>query len=154
MARKKRSSSHREKRKLRLQIRGLAPGATPEEFWGVLRQSIRRGDYELPDGWDVRIRWRNRTDKPMKSDEFSNAMQESADSSRGWDGAVVAYINRQISRLKEPRTVPSKLAARTKRVKRAARSGAGRKAWRTRKAEFRRRSKAALKGWVTRRARA
>lgn len=145
-------SRKKKSRSLWLKIRGNVHGtANRAQFWGTLRKAVRSGEYEIPEEWDVNIEWRNREGADTKSEDFATAMLESRESSRGWDKAVMRYINRQIERLPERRSVTALTAARTRRVEHEARSRAARKGWRTRRAEFRRRSAAAHKGWATRR---
>ena len=141
-------------RRLWLKIRATVPGGIGRAaFWGTLKQSIVRGDYELPDDWKVTLEWRNREDSPMRQADFSTAMLESAESSRGWDKAIQSYIQAQIDRLPEAESVPAITAVMTKRLRFEARSRAAVKGWVTRRKSARRRSAAARKGWRTRRGR-
>lgn|SRR5258705_8179683 len=141
----------RARRGLWLRISGRTGGASPEEFWGTLRRAVTSGNYEVPEEWGVRIAWRNKADRPMKSGDFSNAMQDSSESSRGWDRAVVRYIDRQIDKTERPEAAVPRAAARVRRTKKAARSAAARRGWQTRRRRFRNRSAAARRGWQTRR---
>jgi hypothetical protein len=151
---KPKGTGTKKKRRLWTRITAHVPkGTTRSEFWGTIRKSIREGDYALPDDWDVRIHWKNKADAEYKSDDYTTAMIESAESSRGWDRAIARYVEKQIDKLSEPRKVPARVGALTKRIKHAKRSAAAREGWRRRKATFRRRSAAARKGWRTRRAR-
>ena len=149
------SKRKKKGRQLWTKIRARIPGGIDRAaFWGTLRASINRGDYELPDDWDVTIQWRNRDDAPMRSADFSIAMQESAESSRGWDKAILSYVNRQIDRLTESEGSAQKTAALTRRLVFERRSLAARNGWVTRRRHQAQRSASALKGWATRRARA
>lgn len=93
MPKKKRS------RRLWLQIKFKVPkGVSPQRVAKTLLESVERGDYEYPESWSVAISWRNKLFAKMKTDEFTNAMEESADSSYGWDFAVIDYLERKIKR--------------------------------------------------------
>jgi len=145
-------SKKRKPRKLWTKIRGtVPPGTGSAEFWGVLRKAVREKEYQLPDDWDVSIEWKNKEQADFKSGGFIEAMQESAESSRGWDRAILGYINRQIAKLPEPGKVPGKLRARTRRVRFVKRSKAAVKGWQRRRRAARARSLAAKRGWITRR---
>lgn len=144
--------SKRKPRRLWTKIKGsVPPGTTAAEFWGMLRKTVRSEEYDLPDGWDVTIEWKNKEDADFKSGDFTEAMQESAESSRGWDLAILHYINGQINRLPERGAVASRTGRLTRRLAKEKRSAAARKGWKTRRAAARRRSRAAVKGWQTRR---
>jgi hypothetical protein len=139
-------------RRLWLSIKGRAPGVSAGVFWGRLRTVTRSEEYELPEDWDVTIRWKNRAEANWKKDSFTDAMTESRDSGRGWDRAVLHYIERQIAKLpKREKPSRGKLSVRTKREIFERRSRAARKGWRTRRANARRRRAAARKGWKARR---
>lgn len=126
--------SKRKPRKLWTKIRGtVPPGTTAAEFWGTLRKVVRSGEYELPDGWDVTIEWKNREDRPYKSADFETAMTESAESSRGWDKAILHHIRKEINRLPEPDAVASRTGKLTRRLQKEKRSAAARKAARTKR---------------------
>jgi len=145
-------SKTRKPRRLWTKIRGtVPPGTGAAEFWGLFRKAVRERDYQLPDDWDVSIEWKNKEQADFKSGAFTEAMQESAESSRGWDRVILGYINRQIAKLPELGKVPGKLRARTRRVRFVKRSKAAVKGWRTRRAAARLRSAAARNGWRTRR---
>lgn len=81
-------------RPLRLRITVKAPKkVSASERIRTLIDVVRAGgNYTLPNGWSARIEWSNDGGKTVKEDEFSKAMRESAESSRGWDGAVIAYL--------------------------------------------------------------
>lgn len=145
----------RKRRKLWTKIKGtVPPGTTAAEFWGTLRKVVRSQEYELPDAWNVTVEWKNKLDADFKSADFTEAMIESAESSRGWDLAILHYINGQIGRLPEPGAVASRVGRLTRRLTKEKRSAAARKGWRTRRSAARRRSAAARKGWITRRRKA
>jgi len=112
------SKSKRRKkgRALWVKIKARIPRSVDRgALWGTLRSAINHGDYELPDDWNVTIEWRNREDAPMRSADFQTAMQESAESSRGWDRAIRAIIDRHIAREPEPESAPAKAARVTRR---------------------------------------
>jgi hypothetical protein len=148
-------------RKLWRRIVARVPKGTDRaEFWGTLRAAIKDGSYDVPEEWHVTIEWRNKEHAAMKSDDFASAMRESAESSRGWDGAILDYVEQKIDALPRPEAAAGKAGAGKKRRKAEQRSRASKKGWRTRrraerkrKAEFNRRSRASKKGWRTRRRR-
>lgn len=81
-------------RKLWLEIKAYAPGVPKDEIKRTLIASIRNGSYEYPDGWKVGIFWRNKASAPMRSGEFTEEMSNSAESSSGFDQAVLSYLQR------------------------------------------------------------
>lgn len=84
-------------RRLWLQMKFKVPkGVSPRKVARTLLESIERGDYEYPQSWHVVIRWKNKLFAKFKADEFTNAMEESADSSYGWDFAVSDYLERKL----------------------------------------------------------
>jgi hypothetical protein len=84
-------------RRLWLQVKFKVPkGVSQEEILRTLIASIRRGDYEYPKSWHVIIRWKNKLFDDFKAQEFTEAMEDSAESSRGWDSAVTSYLERKL----------------------------------------------------------
>lgn len=83
-----------KERRLWLNIKQSGVDVSREKFIQTLIDSIEEGEgeYRLPKGWNVWIEWRNKEAAPMRSDEWSEAMQESAESSDGWDKAVLAWL--------------------------------------------------------------
>lgn len=73
-------------------MRVSAPkGTRKRELIRELIRSVEGGDpYSLPDGWSAQISWSN--GGPMKTDEWSNALSESAASSEGFDLAVIGHL--------------------------------------------------------------
>jgi hypothetical protein len=59
----------------------------------TLKESIRRGDYSLPRGWQIDIRWRNSPKARMKQGPWTEEMTKSAASSSGFDSAVLSYLS-------------------------------------------------------------
>jgi hypothetical protein len=83
-------------RKLWLEIKFVAPGATRDEVKQTLINAIRRGDYRYPRTWKVGLYWRNSFSSPMRSGEFSREMRASRESSPGFDIAVIDYLQSSV----------------------------------------------------------
>lgn len=81
-----------KERKLWLQVFFSAPGATKDEVRETLIRSIERGDYVYPENWRVAIFWRNKEEAPMRRGEFTRELNKSAQSSEGFDMAVIRYL--------------------------------------------------------------
>jgi hypothetical protein len=82
-----------KRRRLWLNVRFKVPPGTPrEKVIETLLDSVQSGNYDLPDGWDVRILWRNRANAEMKSGPWKQELRASRRSSSGFDKAVVAYL--------------------------------------------------------------
>lgn len=79
-------------RRLWLEIKVYAPGASKAEVRRTLIESIRNGSYSYPKTWKVGLLWRNSLRAPMRSGEFTREMKNSADSSSGFDQAVLDYL--------------------------------------------------------------
>ena len=75
-----------------MQIFFDAPVATKDEVRDTLIRSIEKGDYVYPENWRVAIFWRNKETAEMKKGEFTREMNKSAQSSDGWDLAVIRYL--------------------------------------------------------------
>lgn len=81
-----------KQRKLWLQVFFDAPGATREQVIETLIRSIEKGDYVYPENWRVAIFWRNKEEAKMRRGEFTREMNQSAQSSDGFDLAVIRYL--------------------------------------------------------------
>lgn len=93
----KKISKPKRRRRLWLQIKFNAPGVSPRKVARTLIESIRRGDYEYPEEWNVVISWKNKLFADMKTPgEFTEEMKMSAKSSTGWDSAVIRYLERKL----------------------------------------------------------
>jgi hypothetical protein len=84
------------KRRLWLQVHADRAQGTKEQFIQVLLRSIERGDYRLPEGWQVTIRWKNRESNPYREGPWTQEMSASRQSSKGFDQAVSAWLRRQL----------------------------------------------------------
>lgn len=86
-------------RYLALQLRSKTPGATDKEVVDTLIASIERGDYSYrtahPD-WRIAIGWKNKKYAEFKWGEFRAEMERSAQSSLGFDAAVIEYLKRRL----------------------------------------------------------
>jgi hypothetical protein len=89
-------------RYLRLGLKSDTPGRVSDrKIIGVLMDSIRRGDYlyrntRARKNWKVAIGWSNKPNAPLRWQEFTRAMTESAESSPGFDFAVAEYLRGQL----------------------------------------------------------
>ncbi len=84
-------------RRLWLNVRFDVPkDIKKEHIVRTLIRSIHRGDYKLPRNWRVVIEWRNKEDAPMRRGEWRNEMEASAESSEGFDEAVLSYLRGQL----------------------------------------------------------
>lgn len=87
----------RKSRRLWLQIKFKVPaGVSPKKIARTLLDSIERGDYKYPKSWSVAIAWKNSRFAEMKIGEFTAEMNASAESSRGWDAAVISYLENKL----------------------------------------------------------
>jgi len=86
----------RKPRRLWLKLKFDAPGASDELVIMTLLQSIRNGSYEYPHEWRVAIGWSNKENGPLKWGEWTKEMNASAESSEGWDFAVMSYLENQL----------------------------------------------------------
>jgi len=82
----------KKSRRLWLEIKYHAPGATKSEVVQTLISSIKRGDYSYPRNWLVGIYWSNSETADFRSGEFGKEMRASRQSSPGWDYAVLNYL--------------------------------------------------------------
>jgi hypothetical protein len=91
--------ANRRKRKLWTKITAKVPlGVSVRDFWTTLRQGIESKSYGVPVGANVKIEWRNKEGASMKSGEYGKEMRASAESSVGFDKAILSYIDKQIER--------------------------------------------------------
>jgi hypothetical protein len=67
-------------------------GITKQSFNNVLIKSIDTADKKLPKGFIVKIRWSNDGGKTTRSDEWSNALIDSATYGRGWDELLKSFL--------------------------------------------------------------
>lgn len=80
-------------RRLWLNVKAKSvPGVSREEFKAVLVQSIERGDYVLPSGWQVVLEWRNKESAKMKAGYWTDELLDSSVSSDGFDKAVLSWL--------------------------------------------------------------
>jgi len=84
-------------RRLWLKVRYDVPKDVPKDrIVRTLIRSIRRGDYRLPKGWRAILEWRNKKTEPMRRGEWRSELERSAESSQGFDLAVIDYLERQL----------------------------------------------------------
>ena len=88
--------SKKRPRRLWLNIKASGISVSRREFVRALIASIEAGDYELPDGWEVIIEWRNRFSAKMRSGLWQEEMGASAESSDGFDKAVTDWLRRKL----------------------------------------------------------
>lgn len=87
----------REKtRRLWLNVKQSGVKTTRTKFIKRLIESIEDGTYRLPKSWKVTLLWRNREDARMRSGPWEQEMARSAESSMGWDAAVLVYLKRML----------------------------------------------------------
>jgi hypothetical protein len=84
------------KRRLWLNVRAENISVTRQEFIRALLESIKAGDYKLPRGWKVYIEWRNTKTGRMKIGPWREELEESAESSDGFDKAVTDWLRRKL----------------------------------------------------------
>lgn len=88
-------------RKLWINVRFKAPpSATKREvietFLASVRRGHRTGDYSLPRGFEGLLEWRNKPNAEMKRGPWETEMENSAESSEGFDFAVIKYLEGQL----------------------------------------------------------
>jgi hypothetical protein len=76
--------------------KNIPKNVTQEKIVRTLIRSIHRGDYKLPRGWRVVLEWRNKADAGMKRGEWQSELEASAESSDGFDKAVLSYLEGQL----------------------------------------------------------
>jgi hypothetical protein len=88
----------RKPRRLWLGIEVISvPKGTPRIIIiDVLKESIFRGDYTLPAGWVINLRWRNSEKGKMKIGPWRKELTASASSSSGFDATVLDYLEKQL----------------------------------------------------------
>lgn len=82
-------------RRLWLQIK-FSKGLDRKTVIRALITSIQRGDYIYPETWRVALGWSNKVNGDLKWGEFTAEMNASAQSSTGFDRAVLAYLDSQL----------------------------------------------------------
>jgi hypothetical protein len=87
-------------RKLWLNVRYQAPPRYShndiiEELIRSVRRGHRSGDYSLPRGWRAVLEWRNKPNVEMRRGPWAKELSESAESSEGFDFAVIKYLEGQ-----------------------------------------------------------
>jgi hypothetical protein len=88
--------SKKKTRRLWLNIKASGVTVSTREFVRALLASIEEGDYELPEGWDVTLEWRNKESVPMRSGPWQEELEQSAKSSDGFDKAVTDWLKRKL----------------------------------------------------------
>jgi hypothetical protein len=83
-------------RRLWLNVKQKGVKTTKRKFIQRLLRSIEDGTYRLPKKWKVTLLWRNKEDGRMKSGPWQEEMEDSAESSPGWDFAVTTYLKRML----------------------------------------------------------
>jgi hypothetical protein len=90
------SSSRRKTRRLWLKVKFDAPGVTRADVKKALIESIQRGDYEYRSTWRVALGWSNKENGALKWGEWTKEMTASAQSSEGFEYAVLQYLENQL----------------------------------------------------------
>lgn len=83
-------------RRLWLNVTQKGVNVSRRKFVQRLIDSIEDGTYKLPKEWKVVLHWRNRENARMKRGEWQEEMEQSAQSSPGWDIAVLTYLRRKL----------------------------------------------------------
>lgn len=80
-------------RKLWLKVFFDVPENVPrKKIIDTLIRSIHRGDYRYPRSWTVVVEWRNSATAEMRKGEWTSEMTASAQSSNGFDKAMIHYL--------------------------------------------------------------
>lgn len=80
-------------RRLWLNVKYDIPQDVSEQkIIATLIRSIKRGDYRIPRNWRVAIEWRNKESAPMRKGEWRAELEASAESSPGFERAVIHYL--------------------------------------------------------------
>jgi hypothetical protein len=66
------------------------------EILNTLLRGIRDRTYSYPRSWRVALQWKNKQMASMRTGEWTNEMQNSAESSSGFDAAVASYLENQL----------------------------------------------------------
>lgn len=87
-----------KKRRLWLNVTQKGVKVTKRKFIKRLLRSIEDGTYRLPKKWKVKILWKNKEDAPWRGrdSDWQTEMENSAESSPGWDIAVTTYLKRKL----------------------------------------------------------
>lgn len=83
-------------RRLWLNVKQKGIRVSRQKFIKRLIKSIEDGTYRLPKKWKVTLLWRNKEDTPMRSGPWQEEMEQSAESSPGWDFAVLSWLKRKL----------------------------------------------------------
>jgi len=83
-------------RRLWLNVKQKGVRVSRSKFIKRLLKSIDDGTYRLPKTWKVTLLWRNKEDAPMRSGPWQEEMEQSAESSPGWDFAVTTWLKRKL----------------------------------------------------------
>ena len=82
-------------RRLWLHIKYDAPGASRKKVLDTLLRSTQNGTYTYPRKWRVALGWSNSANGALRWGEFTREMKASAQSSDGFDKAVIQYLRNQ-----------------------------------------------------------
>jgi hypothetical protein len=87
-------------RKLWINVRFKAPQSYSrdeviEELLRSVKRGHRTGDYSLPSGFHAILEWRNKPNVPMRRGPWETELENSAESSEGFDLAVIKYLEGQ-----------------------------------------------------------
>ena len=86
--------------RIMLVVRHLPKGVGRRQYLQGLLESIEDGSYQLPSGWDVRIRWSNGPRLPWHEGPWELVMDESA--GRGdWERLVRNYVSRLLAQYED-----------------------------------------------------
>ena len=82
-------------RRLWLEVKWKVPPGVPREIViETLKQSVLNGTYNLPIGWQVIIAWKNKENANFKFGPWKRELAKSAQSSDGFDKAVLSFLDR------------------------------------------------------------
>ncbi len=79
--------------RLSIKVHRAPKGMTKKKLKQILMDSIVSGTYELPETLAVSVLWSNNPGKLPKEDEWQNALNDSAQSGRGWDRLLLNYLD-------------------------------------------------------------
>ena len=80
---------------LGIEVVSIPKGTSRGLLLDVLKESIRSRKYTLPTGWKINLRWKNSERAQMKIGQWQNELMDSAESSDGFNYAVLDYLERQ-----------------------------------------------------------
>lgn len=83
-------------RRLWLNVKQKGVKVSRRKFIKRLLKSIEDGTYRLPRQWKVTLLWRNKESGRMRSGPWQEEMEQSAESSPGWDFAVTTWLKRKL----------------------------------------------------------